>query len=497
MECRQHSRPRAGRSVHPLIPNLTFFRLADPARQYPDLFGNSEFLKRFPYALPNLVASGFLFVSSIFGFLFIKETLGSKKDQEDLGIRFRRFFNRIVSSCIHLCRRRPRKVPKTRQRAASMASEISEYSDDEEYSPRGHGHRRRGSEEPMLLSPAKSAPRRPSAYYRYRRRSSSFSAMVRQRVLADEPPPPRFTDILTKQVVLNMVVYAGLALHTISMDQLFPLLCSTKVQDGGLGMTPGQIGAALSVAGVMAMILQVTIFPWGHNKFGGLICLRVVLGMYAIMYFVSPLPLKSNLQCIPFLHNLLNSHDSFDNSPLIWSGIIGILAIKVLAGVFAFPICAILITQSSPSRELLGTVNGANQALGSLCRAIGPSIAGTMYSRSLEVGKPWIVWRYGLGLFAVLVWIGGWFLSDENHLPAAKDYTPVDSADIEDIVDEIIEEENEEDETTPRSDSVDGGISSTTSHSKTVGSSTMKLDEESSDDEYLEGVSRHLLSREH
>lgn len=315
--------------------------------------------------------------------------------------------------------------------------------------------------------------------------------------IPDQPPAPKFSDILTKQVMLNMVVYAGLALHTISMDQLFPLLCSTKVQDGGLGMTPKQIGAALSVSGVMAMVLQVTIFPWGHNKFGGLRCLRVVLGMYAILYFVFSIYGISNEQCIPYLHNLLRSPDTFDNSPLIWSGIIGVLAIKVLAGVFAFPSCAILITQSSPSRELLGTVNGTNQALGSLCRAIGPTIAGSMYSRSLEAGKPWIVWRYGLGLFSVLVWIGGWFLSDENHLPAARDYAPVDSVDIEDIVEETIEEEHEDGETMRRARSSDGRISKVNRHGVSGEASGVKLDEESSDDEYLEGVSAHLLSREH
>jgi len=200
---------------------------------------------------------------------------------------------------------------------------------------------------------------------------------------------------------------------------------------------------------------------------------------------------------VPFVPKLLSSPDQFDNSPLVWSGIIGILALKVLAGVFAFPICAILVTQSSPSRELLGTVNGANQALGSLCRAIGPSIAGTMYSRSLEVGRPWIVWRYGLGVFAIVVWIGGWFLSDENHLPAPRDYAPVESVDIEDIIDEIIEEEDEEDEIMRRDNSMDGEIPKGDLHLKRANASKIKLDEESSDDEYIQGVSTHLLTREH
>ena len=286
LECWQHPRSCFGRSVSSPSKHLLIPSLADPVRQYPGVFGDSKFFTQFPYALPNLCAASFLFISALFGFLFMKETLDSKKDQDDLGIRFRRFVHDIFKACFRLCSRKKKKS-RARLRTNSMASEVSEFSSDEEESfPRGH--RRRGSEEPMLLSPGTARrTRRPSAYYRYRRRSSSFSALVRPVVSdANLPRPPRFSDILTKQVILNMVVYAGLALHSISFDQLFPLLCSTKVDDGGLGMTPGQIGAALSVAGVMAMVLQITIFPWGHNKFGGLFCLRIVLGMYAGLYFV-------------------------------------------------------------------------------------------------------------------------------------------------------------------------------------------------------------------
>jgi hypothetical protein len=174
------------------------------------------------------------------------------------------------------------------------------------------------------------------------------------------------------------------------------------------------------------------------------------------------------------------------------------LLLKSFCGVFAFPICAILVTQSSPSRELLGTVNGANQALGSLCRAIGPSIAGIMYSRSLEVSKPWIVWRYGLGVFAIVVCIGGWFLSDENRLPKAKDYTPVIDRDEDDIIEEEIEDEEdrlwreEEDGTIDVDD-----LASQVKHAE--GSKMQRKDNSdgSSDEEFVQGVSNHLLSREH
>ena len=263
--------------------------LADPVRQYPGLFKNSAFLAKYPYALPNLVTALLLFLSAFFGFLFMKETLDSKTDEEDLGIRFRRFSARIARSIFIFLFYRHRK-PKwsgPRVRANSWDSEASEFSSDEEGDVRRF-LQRRTSQEPLLWSPTThSRPRRPSTYHRYRRRSSSFSAIARPNLTnTTKPPRQRFMDIFTKQVVLNMVVYSGLALHNISFDQLFPLLCSTKIEDGGMEMTPGQIGAALSSAGILAMILQMTLFPWGHNKFGALFCLRIVLVMYAILYAV-------------------------------------------------------------------------------------------------------------------------------------------------------------------------------------------------------------------
>jgi MFS family permease len=189
----------------------------------------------------------------------------------------------------------------------------------------------------------------------------------------------------------------------------------------------------------------------------------------------------------------------FDNSPAIWIGIVIVLFIKVLAGVFAFPICAILITQSSPSRELLGSVNGANQALGSLSRAIGPAIAGFMYSQSLEVSKPWMVWRLGLGIFAIIVCIGAWFLTGEIVLPIVKEYLPVYTSDDSDVENNIAEEDRlwREEE--------DGTIDGTAPSSKHGRARTCARDihlrtdetEDSTDDEIVQGVSTHLLSREH
>lgn len=75
-------RPRAF-SIMPLVWSMGsvfgpafggFF--ARPAEQYPGLFGDSAFLKKYPFALPNLVACVIFFISMMTGLLFLKVGIG-------------------------------------------------------------------------------------------------------------------------------------------------------------------------------------------------------------------------------------------------------------------------------------------------------------------------------------------------------------------------------------------------------------------------------------
>lgn len=48
---------------------------AQPAKQYPKMFGNIEFFKKFPYALPNLIATVFFLISVASATLFLHVSL--------------------------------------------------------------------------------------------------------------------------------------------------------------------------------------------------------------------------------------------------------------------------------------------------------------------------------------------------------------------------------------------------------------------------------------
>lgn len=53
-----------------------------------------------------------------------------------------------------------------------------------------------------------------------------------------------------------------------------------------------------------------------------------------------------------------------------------ILALKGISAVISFPTSTILLTNSSPSLRLLGTLNGVAVTVAALGRAIGPSVGG-------------------------------------------------------------------------------------------------------------------------
>ena len=59
--------------------------LADPAHKYPRIFGNIKLFQKFPFALPNLAAAAIFLIGLAVGFLFLHETLETKKSRPDYG----------------------------------------------------------------------------------------------------------------------------------------------------------------------------------------------------------------------------------------------------------------------------------------------------------------------------------------------------------------------------------------------------------------------------
>lgn len=116
-------------------------------------------------------------------------------------------------------------------------------------------------------------------------------------------PPPRCSEVLHYQTIINLIVYALLALHNIAFDQLIPIFMHHPVQDhsadnpdfeppfkfaGGFGLDSGSIGFIFTLYGISGMFVQFLIFPPVARKYGVVRCLRLCAICMPIIYFFVP-----------------------------------------------------------------------------------------------------------------------------------------------------------------------------------------------------------------
>lgn len=193
-----------------------------------------------------------------------------------------------------------------------------------------------------------------------------FSPLAKQ-APQRHPKPPALREAFTKQSSWNIVVYTFLALQSVAYDQMlpvymsFPRIMQRPAHDhalkffGGFGLSSSEIGSIFSTFGFISMINQFFIFPPVTRRFGSLNCLRVSLGIFPLVYFLSPFAtILQEEYRKPFLYTLI--------------------IVRNIGGIFSFPCITILLTNSAPSLRVLGTLNGIATALAALGRAIGPTV---------------------------------------------------------------------------------------------------------------------------
>lgn len=327
---------------------------ASPAVNLPGLFGNNKLFTKFPFALPNLIASIFFTVGIVVGFLFLQETLETRKNKPDYGI----YIGQRLVRCV--------KARKTRRNR--------DYDDDE-----------LGA---ALLNNTHS-------------RSNSHSSSKPFDTTWQTPKTPRVAgpsvwEVFNKQSNLNLLAYATLALHSMAMDQLLPIFMhhpqqvpdSSNTQlpfkfSGGFGISSSRIGTIFTAYGICSGIVQFFIFPPVVRRFGVLRCYRVCAVIIPSVMFVTP---YTALIQNPIRQQL---------------AMFSLMVIKAFSGIFMFPCSTIMLTNSAASLRLLGTLNGVATSVSAIGRAAGPFFAGAAFSWGLERGYVIVAW-WMLGFIAIL-----------------------------------------------------------------------------------------------
>ncbi|PFH47258.1 hypothetical protein AMATHDRAFT_152581 [Amanita thiersii Skay4041] len=263
--------------------------LSRPAEQFPILFGNNEFLKKYPYFLPCAVPATYAVVAWLVTFAFLKETV----------------------------------------------------------------------KHPV-----------PVLQYFGLRKQPETQTTERQNIPDDEKPLP-LRSLLTRKVILAAGNYASLSLIDIAYRAVQPVFFSTPIEDGGLSLSPLQIGKIMSTYGVLNGIFQICFFARIHDRWGSK--KTFIVGVAAMLPVFGAFPVI----------NYLARVNGYGLSVWIVVGLQVLLSILVS---MSYGAVFIFIAGASPNRASLGATNGLSQTTVSVMRAIGPATANSLFSLSIDKG---------------------------------------------------------------------------------------------------------------
>ncbi|KAG6255950.1 hypothetical protein E4U23_003238 [Claviceps purpurea] len=367
--------------------------LARPCISYPDLFPRGTIWDRFPYLLPNLFSAATVLFGVVVGFLFLEETHAAKKEHRDvgreLGYRLLGFVHNVP-----LCRNLGRNVEKESLLAGDRTT--------------GYNTTTSASPSPDVLETEQALQIYPSREASPRLTPGGHPAAMPATVtpVAAMTGPCELDSkekmvIFTKPVIMNIMSYGILAFHTITYDQLLPVFLSMEKPEAGpptklpfkfvdgFGLDTKTIGAIMSVQGLYSLFSNFMLVTPVTQRLGSLRLFRFLAFTYFALYLVTPyvVLLPEDLR-MPAIYILV-----------VW---------KCTYATMAYPNNAILLANSAPRKEVLGTINGIAASTASLCRALGPTISGLLFSLGLQTGYSGLAWW-----FSGLVSVVGAYLSSQ------------------------------------------------------------------------------------
>ncbi|CAK7230563.1 hypothetical protein SBRCBS47491_007626 [Sporothrix bragantina] len=389
---------------------------ARPAEQFPGLFGNIAFFKTFPFLLPNLIACVFFVFSALSAFLFLEETLETRKHKTDWGIeigeRITRIFRGGKPSKRSIMRARAR--ARAQARAEDRTRRLS-FIDDEASAPLLSSAAIE-SETDLTLGGSKPATSVDESDQLAKVAAAAVSSAAPE-VLGDPRSsattaltPARSNSIFTYQTSMALLCYTLLALHSVAYDQVLPVFLNYPYEkhdasnthlpfkfSGGFGLSSGRIGTIFTVNALISGFAQFAAFPPLCTRFGPLRLFRYSCILLPLVYILTP---YSTL---------------FEDARLRYAAFMATFIMKGVFSIVTFPCVTIILTNSAPSVKVLGTLNGYATLVSGMGRAAGPAMTGAAFSWGVQHGYIITGWAF-LAVVALLGAISTFFLGEGDGL---------------------------------------------------------------------------------
>ncbi|KAI9641842.1 hypothetical protein NHQ30_009709 [Ciborinia camelliae] len=364
-----------GTIIGPILGGL----LADPAGNYPSMFGGIKWLEKYPYAPPNLLSGVFLASACLAVIFALEETHEMYAHKEDWGINTGRaikdFFRRLLNG--NFSKPEYTAIPSTTSWPVFQPTPMT-------------------SKSPKRVAP------------RYKNRLP-------------------FRQIFTYNVICTLISHALLAFSMGTFNNIWYSFLSTPVYNpshpskslpadytphpplkftGGIGLPPRDVGLAMAILGIIGITMQLFLYPVINTRLGTIHSWQIFLYGFPIAYTLAPF-----LSLVPSL----SSPPSPKTGPLIWISLTCVLLIQTIARTFAGPATTILINNCSPHPSVLGTIHGIGQTASSAARTIGPALGGYLYGVGLSGGYVGLAFWVLVGMAGVTVFASNFVREGDGH----------------------------------------------------------------------------------
>ncbi|KAI3393944.1 hypothetical protein diail_3468 [Diaporthe ilicicola] len=333
---------------------------------------------RWPFLGPNLMAAALLLASVVVLAIWFEETLDEADRRHEIKA-LAWLENLCLCSCFNS--RKGRKRSWSSRWPDSRCDAVLQEDDEGVYDEQGDT----GEEQALLHSAPDLESQGPPQDNKDAPRSSRSA----------------LRELLNWTTVSILLTYLIFQVANISFNSLYPIFASAPPPTGR-ELGPGVIGVSMSFAGLATILFQVSLFEPLKARLGNLGTFRLSLLGLALAMVIMPFVGYQD-------GHALFGWGSGRSWLLIELGVI--LVLKNLSAVGGLSCVLLLITNSAPTHETLGTLNGIAQTLSAAGRSFGPFASGGLFTLSLRLQHKGELLAWGVfGGIALIGWVWTMFI---------------------------------------------------------------------------------------
>jgi MFS family permease len=195
----------------------------------------------------------------------------------------------------------------------------------------------------------------------------------------------------TRDTILILLTYFIFQLSNVAYNSLYPIFAEGP-EPTGRDLSTTEVGLSLSFAGIITILFQIGIYSPLREKIGNRATYRASLALFVVAFLL-----------IPFAG--YRNKSGFGNGKVaLWIELGVTLVLKTVAAVGGLTSALLLITNSAPNHQVLGSLNGLAQTLSAAGRAVGPFISGGLFSAATRLSNRGEIMPFGI--FAGVACVG-------------------------------------------------------------------------------------------